>query len=107
MTITDVVDEGIDIAVAATEEDLYTVPTGKKALLKVRAVNRDVATTFSVISALNGAATDDTMWVTNDEPLDDHDAWQRSYVFDGDTVIRVISQALNVTFRVNGFLFTI
>lgn len=108
MTITDVLDEpGVDIAVAATEEDLYTVPTGKNALVRIRAANRDVATAISVIVAPGGAATDDTMFRAHETPLGDHDNWERVFVLAGDAVVRVVSQALNVTFSIQGFLFTI
>lgn len=108
MTITDVLDEpGIDIAVAATEEDLYTVPSGKHALVRVRAANRDTGTAISVIVASGGAATDDTMYRAFETPIGDHDNWERIFVVPADAVVRVVSQALNVTFSISGYLFTI
>lgn len=107
MTITDAIDVGIDNAVAATEETLYTVPTGKQALVTVRAANRDTASAFSVIAAPAGAATNDTMYKAYQTPIGDHDNWERTFVFPADTVIRVVGQALNFTFSVNGYLFTI
>jgi hypothetical protein len=108
MTITDVLDEpGIDIAAANVEEDLYTVPTGKNGLLRIRAANRDVGTAISIIVASGGAATDDTMFRAHETSIGDHDNWQRTFVVPEDAVVRVVSQALNVTFSVSGFLFTI
>lgn len=108
MTITDVLDEpGIDIGAANVEEDLYTVPTGKHGLLRIRATNRDVATGISVIVASGGAATDDTMFRAHETPVGDHDNWQRTFVVPADAVVRVVSQALNMTFSVSGFLFTV
>lgn len=107
MTITDVINVGINNAVAATEETLYTVPTGKNFLGRIRAANRDVASAFSVIAAPAGAATAATMYKAYQTPIDDHDNWERTFVFPADTVIRVVGQALNFTFSINGYLFTV
>lgn len=106
MTITDVINEAIDIAAAATEEDLYEIPAGKHFSGKIRATNRDTATIIDVVLAPLGAATDDTMYFAQQTPIGDHDNWERRAVLPGETVIRVTSGALDVTFRVMGFLFT-
>lgn len=109
MTITDVLDEpGVDSTGSGTEDLLYTVPTGKQAVVKVRATNRNgAATTVTVIVASGGAATDATMYVAHETPVPAHDNWQRTFAVAADAEIRVASPDTGLTFSINGFLVTL
>ena len=87
-----------------TDTDLYTVPSGDEAEVKVLVAERGgAAATFRVWVAPSGAATSNEQYIAYDEALAANESLT-SAVFrvDGGDVVRIRASTSNVSFTLTG-----
>lgn len=88
---------------AATDDDLYTVPDGKSATVKVIAGNRAGDSTIRVWVGVDGAASANEQYLVYDKGISANDSLvTSSFMVGGQDVVRVRSASGSVSFSVSG-----
>jgi hypothetical protein len=88
---------------ATTEADLYTVPSGKNATVKVLCTNRSTETTVRISIGVDGAGTANAQYIAYDETLADNKSLSTATFMVGSTdVVRVYAGSANVSFTCTG-----
>ena len=88
---------------ATTLTDLYTVPSGRNATVKVVIANRGVAATFRVSVAVAGAVDSSEQYVAYDKPISTNDTGVTAAIMIGSTdVVRVYASTSNLSFTCTG-----
>jgi hypothetical protein len=96
---------GQDAPSATTLEDLYTVPAGKNATVKVIVTNRaSAATSFRIAIAVDGAADSLEQYIVYDKAIAGNDTGAtETFVLGGDDVLRIYAGNGNLSFACTGF----
>lgn len=88
---------------AATLQDLYICPPNILATLKVIVSNRAGATTFKILTAVNGVASEVKQELASDTPILANDAvGSITFMIGGGDVVRVSSASGLVSFTATG-----
>lgn len=88
---------------AGQDTDLYTVPAGKNAVVKVVVTNRSGSTTFRVWAAVAGAATENKQYVVYEKVIAGNDSIATvTFMVDATDVVRVRAASANVSFTCTG-----
>ena len=86
-----------------TEADLYAVPAGKNATVKVVCCNRDTAGSVRVSVGVDGATTTDSQYVAYDAVVSGNETLVTASFMVGDAdVVRVYASSANFSFTCTG-----
>lgn len=84
-------------------QDVYTCPPNTIATVKVIVANRSTATTFRILVAIDGEATDPKQYLAFDTPVAANEPGSSvSFVISSGDVVRVRSGTSDVSFTVTG-----
>jgi hypothetical protein len=94
---------------ATSLTDVYTCPAGKRAVVRVIAVERSgAAATFRVSVAINGAADSNEQYVSYDEAIGANASVTSAPLsIDASDIVRVYASSANLSFTVTGIEQTI
>lgn len=86
-----------------TDTDLYTVPDGKSATIKVIVCNKGSDTTFRIAVSKDGAALSGEHYLVSEKSLESSKSLSTaSFMAGGNDVIRVRAASADVTFNCTG-----